>query len=122
MDIVWSCIKAFVFGGFVCVIAQILIDKTRITPPKILVGCVGLGIVLQAVGLAEPLVKAVGTGVTAPIIGFGITLAKGVEKMIATDGFLGVLGGGLTATAVGIGAVIVLAFAAALISRPKGKG
>ena len=122
MEILWNCFKAFVAGGLICVIAQILIDKTRITPPKILVGCVGLGVILQAAGLAEPLVKMLGTGITAPIIGFGITLAKGVEKAVSSDGILGILNGGLTATAAGISAVIVLAFLAALVSRPKDKG
>ena len=121
MDGLWMCVKAFVIGGTVCVIAQLLIDKTRITPPRILVSCVGLGVLLQALGWAEPLTEFAGTGLTAPIIGFGIALAKGTEKAVAENGFLGVLGGGLTATSVGIGAVIVLAFAAALVSRPREK-
>lgn len=122
MEGFWMCVKAFIVGGAICVLAQLLIDKTRVTPAKILVGCVGLGVLLSALGLAEPIAKFAGAGLTTPIIGFGIALAKGTKSMLANEGFFGVLGGGLTATSVGIGAVIVLAFLAALFARPKDKG
>ncbi len=121
MDILFGFIKAFVVGGALCVIAQILIDKTKLTPARILVMYVVSGVVLTAVGLYGPLVEFAGAGASVPLTGFGYTLAKGVEKAVAEMGLLGVLTGGLTATSGGITAAIVFGFAAATVfpSRPK---
>ncbi len=114
-------IFAFLIGGGLCVIAQILIDKTKLTPARILVSYVVAGVILTAVGLYEPLVKLAGAGATVPLTGFGYTLAKGVEKAVEERGLIGALTGGLTATAAGITASLVLAVGAALISRSKPK-
>ena len=121
MDIVLGLVRSFLVGGLFCVIAQILIDKTRLTPARILVSYVVSGVLLTGVGLYEPLVKFAGAGATVPLTGFGYTLAKGVERAVAEKGIFGVLSGGITATAAGISAAIVFGFAAALIfpSHPK---
>ncbi len=112
-------IKSFVFGGFLCVIAQILIDKTKLTPARILTGYVCSGVVLTAIGIYEPLVKMFGCGATVPLTGFGYTLAKGVEKAIERDGLLGILSGGLTSTAAGIASAIVFSFLISLFFSGK---
>ncbi len=112
-------IKAFVVGGLICLIGQVLIDFTKLTPARILVGYVVSGVVLTAIGVYEPLVDYAGAGATVPLSGFGYTLAKGVEKAIREDGLLGVLTGGLTATAAGISAAMVFGYLAALISRAQ---
>ena len=114
-------IKAFVVGGLICLIGQVLIDFTKLTPARILVGYVVSGVVLTAIGVYEPLVDYAGAGATVPLSGFGYTLAKGVEKAIREDGLLGVLTGGLTATAAGISAAMVVGYLAALISRSSDK-
>mgnify|MGYP002590564758 CR=1 FL=1 len=114
-------IKAFVVGGLICLIGQVLIDFTKLTPARILVGYVVSGVVLTAIGVYEPLVDYAGAGATVPLSGFGYTLAKGVEKAIREDGLLGVLTGGLTATAAGISAAMVFGYLAALISRSSDK-
>lgn len=113
------CLKAFLVGGAICAIAQILIDKTKFTPAKILVSYVVSGVFLTAAGLYEPLVKFAGAGATVPIIGFGYSLAKGVEKGIAESGFSGVFTGGLTATAAGITVVMLAAVVATIVFRVK---
>ena len=100
-------LKVFVVGGLLCAIAQILIDKTKFTPAKILVSYVVSGVFLTAVGVYGPIVKFAGAGATVPIIGFGYSLCKGVEKAIAETGFSGVFTGGLTGTAAGITVVMV---------------
>ena len=97
-------LKAFLFGGLLCAIGQILIDKTKLTPARILVIYVLAGIVLGAVGIYKPLVEWAGAGATVPLTGFGYLLAKGVREAVVTDGLLGVLKGGVTAAAVGISA------------------
>ena len=114
-------IKAFVVGGLICLIGQVLIDFTKLTPARILVGYVVSGVDLTAIGVYEPLVDYAGAGATVPLSGFGYTLAKGVEKAIREDGLLGVLTGGLTATAAGISAAMVFGYLAALISRSSDK-
>ena len=114
-------IKAFVVGGLICLIGQVLIDFTKLTPARILVGYVVSGVVLTAIGGYEPVVDYAGAGATVPLSGFGYTLAKGVEKAIREDGLLGVLTGGLTATAAGISAAMVFGYLAALISRSSDK-
>ena len=114
--------KAFVVGGLICLVGQILIDKTKLTPARILVLFVTLGVVLTAVGLYGPLVDFAGAGATVPLTGFGYTMAKGVVKAIQEQGILGILTGGVTAAAAGIAAAVFFGYLAALISKPSDKG
>ena len=114
-------IKAFLVGGAICVIAQLLIDYTKLTPAKILVGYVVLGVLLGGLGLYEPLVEFAGAGATVPLTGFGYTLSKGVKKAVLEDGFLGIFSGGLKATACGITAAILAGLLVSLIFKPKDK-
>ena len=111
----------FAVGGAICLICQILIDKTQLTPARVLVSLVGIGVLLSAFGVSDALIKAVGAGITTPIIGFGISLANGVKQGITDKGALGILSGGLTGTSAGIAAVIVFAFLAAALSKPREK-
>ena len=117
MNYIW----AFVVGGAFCVLAQILIDKTRMTPARILVTYVVLGVFLGAVGLYEPLVKFAGAGATTPLTGFGYLIAKGVKEAVGEQGLLGALTGGLRASAGGIAAALVFGYLACLISKGKPK-
>ncbi len=117
MEYFWS----FLVGGLFCVIGQILIDLTKLTPARILVGYVVAGVFLTGVGLYEPLVKLAGAGATVPLTGFGYTLAKGVEKAVAQYGLFGALTGGLTATAAGISAAVLFGFLAGLVGKSKSK-
>ena len=114
-------IKAFLVGGAICVLAQLLIDYTKLTPAKILVSFVVLGVVLGGIGLYEPLVKFAGAGASVPLLGFGNTLARGVREAVAEKGFLGVLTGGLKATAGGITVAIVSGLIVSLIFKPRDK-
>lgn len=114
-------LKAFVVGGLICVIGQILIDKTKLTPARILVGFVVSGVILSALGFYEPLVEFAGAGATVPLSGFGHTLAKGVRSAVADKGLLGAFTGGLSATAGGITAAIVFGFIIAVFFKPKDK-
>lgn len=114
-------IKVFALGGALCAIGQILIDKTKLTPARILTVYVVAGLILEAVGLYSPLVKWAGAGATVPLTGFGSTLAKGVEKAVAEKGFLGAFTGGLTASAGGIAAAIFFGYLAAVLFKPKEK-
>ena len=122
MDMLWEYGKAFVVGGLICLVGQILIDKTKLTPARILVLFVTLGVVLTAVGLYGPLVDFAGAGATVPLTGFGYTMAKGVVKAIQEQGILGILTGGVTAAAAGIAAAVFFGYLAALISKPSDKG
>ena len=108
-------------GGLLCLIGQILIDKTKLTPAKILTSYVVVGVLLGAVGVYEPLVKFGGAGATIPLTGFGYNLAKGVKKAVDADGFLGIFTGGLKAAAGGITAAVVLGLLCSVIFRPKDK-
>lgn len=121
MDIFFDYFWAFVVGGLICVIAQILIDKTRLTPAKILVGYVCIGVVLTAIGIYEPLVKFAGCGATVPLSGFGYAIANGVKTAVTEKGLLGALTGGIGATAGGITASICFGLLASFIfsSKPK---
>ena len=110
-------LKAFIVGGLLCVIAQILIDKTKLTPARILVAYVVAGVALTAIGLYEPLVKFAGCGATTPLRGFGYSLAKGVQKAVSEYGLIGVLIGGLTGTAGGITASMLFAYVASLFFK-----
>lgn len=114
-------LKAFLVGGLICVIGQLLIDYTKMTPARILVLFVTLGVALTAVGVYEPLVKFASAGATVPLTGFGYTLAKGVEKAVKKDGVFGILQGGLTAAAGGITATVFFSFVAALFTRSGDK-
>ena len=114
-------LKVFVIGGFLCAIGQILIDKTKLTPARILVSYVVIGVLLGGIGIYEPLVEFAGAGATVPLTGFGNNLAKGVREAIANEGFLGIFTGGLKATAGGITAAIFVGLLVSLIFKPKDK-
>lgn len=114
-------VKAFIIGGLICVVGQILIDRTKLTPARILVLFVTLGVVLTAIGVYEPLVEFAGAGATVPLTGFGYTMAKGVEKAIQEQGFLGILTGGVASAAAGISAAVFFGYIAALVSKPGDK-
>ena len=113
--------NAFWVGGAICAICQIFIDRTKLTPARILVSLVVLGVFLQAVGVYQPLVDYAGAGATVPLLGFGYSLAKGAEKAVQEQGWLGVMTGGLSATAGGIAAAVVFAVLMALIFKPGDK-
>lgn len=111
----------FLVGGFICMLGQILIDKTKLTPARIVVLFVTLGSVLTAVGLYEPIVKFAQAGATVPITGFGYSLVKGVQNAIKEYGWIGIFTGGLTATSGGVTAAIVFGYIFSLVSNPKMK-
>lgn len=122
IEMSWSeIIKTFVTGGIICLIGQILIDFTKLTPARILVLFVSVGAVLTAVGIYEPLVQWGGSGATIPLPGFGYNLAKGAISAVNTDGLLGALTGGIKQSAAGIGAAIFFGYIIALIFNPKPK-
>ena len=114
-------LKAFIVGGLICVVGQILIDKTKLTPARILVAFVTAGVILTALGIYEPIVKFAGAGATVPLTGFGYALAKGVVKGISQNGFLGIFTGGVTATAGGIAGAVFFGYLIALIFKPGDK-
>ena len=114
-------LKAFVVGGLLCVIAQLLIDYTAMTTSRILVTYVTAGVVLSALGWYQPLVDFAGAGATVPLLGFGHSLAQGALSAVRESGWMGAFTGGITATAAGITAAIVFGYAAALLFRPKTK-
>jgi len=114
-------LKAFIVGGILCLIGQILIDKTKLTPARILVSYVVIGVFLGAIGVYEPLVSFAGAGATVPLTGFGYVLAKGVKEAIADDGLLGVITGGFKSAAGGITTAIVSGLLVSLIFKPKDK-
>lgn len=114
-------IKAFIIGGILCAIGEIIIDKTKFTPARLLTGYVCSGVFLSLIGIYDKLVDFAGAGATVPLTGFGYCLFNGVKEAIKKDGFIGIFTGGLTATAGGIAAVMLFGFIAALISKPKSK-
>ena len=114
-------LNAFWVGGLICALCQVLIDKTKLTPAKILVTYVTAGVILSALGLYQPLVDWGGAGATVPLTGFGHLLAKGVKKAVAEQGVIGALTGGVTAAAGGITAAIFFGFMVALVCKPKPK-
>lgn len=114
-------LKAFAVGGAFCVIGQILIDKTKLTPARILVSYVVIGVILGGIGLYEPLAEFAGAGASVPLTGFGNLLAKGVREAVDSDGFLGIFTGGLKATAGGIAAAVFAGLLVSLIFKPKDK-
>lgn len=113
--------NAFWVGGLLCAIAQVLIDKTALTPARILVLYVCLGVLLTALGIYPPIVEYAGAGATVPIMGFGYSLAKGVQSAVSKQGLLGIFTGGITATAAGITAAVTFAILFALIFKAKEK-
>ena len=113
--------KAFLVGGLLCVIGQVLIEFTKLTPARILVGYVVMGVVISGLGLYQPLVDFGGAGATVPLSGFGHLLAKGVRQAVAQHGMLGALTGGLTASAGGVTAAVLCGLVAALIFKPGDK-
>ena len=115
-------IWAFVIGGALCMIAQILIDKTRLTPARILVTYVTVGVLLGALGIYKPLVDFAGAGATVPLTGFGYLISEGVREAVDKQGLLGALTGGLTAAAGGISAALVFGYLAAIMFRGKRRG
>jgi len=114
-------LKAFLIGGLFCIIGQVLIDKTKLTPARILVGYVVAGVILGAIGIYKPIADFAGAGATVPLTGFGYTLAKGVKESIDQNGFLGIITGGLRASAGGITAAIIFGLLAAGIFKAKDK-
>lgn len=114
-------LKAFLVGGALCLIGQILIDKTKLTPARILVGYVVAGVVLAALGVYQPLLDFAGAGASVPLTGFGATLARGVRDAVDESGALGILTGGLKSTAGGISAAIVFGLIAGILFKPKDK-
>ena len=121
MELFWEYARAFLCGGVLCLIGQVLIDRTKLTPARILVGYVTAGVILTALGLYEPLVEWAGAGATVPLSGFGYSLAKGVQEAVLNNGFLGVFMGGVTACAAGIAAGVFFGFVAALLFKPRDK-
>ena len=114
-------VKAFLIGGLFCLIGQILIDKTKLTPARILVCYVVVGVFLGAIGVYKPIVEFAGAGATVPLTGFGNTLARGVKEAVDRDGFIGIFTGGLTASAGGIAAAILAGLVASLLFKAKDK-
>lgn len=117
MQFLW----AFLIGGALCLTGQVLIDRTRLTPARILTGFVTAGVLLSAIGLYEPLAQFAGAGATVPLSGFGHLMAQGVREAVDRDGAIGILTGALTASAAGIGAAVVFSLIAGLLSKPKEK-
>ena len=114
-------LASFFFGGLFCLVGQILIERTRLTPARILVGYVVGGVLLSAFGLYEPLLSVAHSGASVPLSGFGHLLAEGVRQAVREDGFFGILSGGITAGASGISAAVVFALIVSLLWRPKMK-
>ena len=119
MDVILDFLWAFTVGGILCAIAQILIDKTSLTPARILVGYVVAGVILGAIGVYEPLMEFAGAGASTPLTGFGYVIADGVKDAIDEKGILGILSGALTASSLVITAVLTFSFIAALITKSK---
>ena len=114
-------LKAFLVGGILCLIGQILIDKTKLTPARILVAYVVIGVILGAIGIYEPLAEFAGAGATVPLTGFGNTLAKGVREAVSEDGFLGIFTGGLKASSGGITAAVLAGLIVSFVFKAKDK-
>ena len=121
MELLLTYLRAFLVGGIFCVIAQILIDRTKLTPARILVIYVVAGVVLGGLGIYQPLVDFAGAGATVPLTGFGYLISKGVKEAVGKEGLLGALTGGLRAASGGIAAALVFGYLACLISKGKPK-
>ena len=114
-------LKAFLIGGIICLVGQLLIDLTKLTPARILVMFVVLGVILGAIGVYQPLVYWAGAGATVPLIGFGNALAQGTKEVIRQDGAIGIITGPLTSSAAGITAAIICGVVVSFVTRPKSK-
>lgn len=114
-------LKAFVVGGLICVIGQLLIDLTKLTPAKILVLFVCAGVLLGGLGLYQPIIDFAGAGATVPLTGFGAALAKGVKEAVQRDGFIGIITGGFQACAAGVTVAMLSGLVVAMICKPKDK-
>ena len=121
MELFLKCLSAFFVGGFICLIGQMLIDYTKLTPARILVSFVVAGVILTAIGIYEPIVEFAGAGATVPLTGFGYSLAKGVQEAVKQYGLFGAITGGLIATSAGITVAIVSGFLMALLFKPTDK-
>ena len=121
MDLLLTYLRAFLVGGIFCVVAQILIDRTKLTPARILVAYVVVGVVLGGMGLYQPIIDFAGAGATVPLTGFGYLISEGVRKAVEEKGLIGALTGGLTAAAGGIAAALIFGYLAALIFKGKTK-
>lgn len=121
MEYLLPYLKCFLVGGLLCMAGQVLIDKTSLTPARILTAYVVAGVALGGLGLYQPLLDWAGAGAAVPLTGFGNTLAKGVREAVAERGWLGVLTGGFSAAAAGISAALIFAYLGALLFRPKAK-
>ena len=121
MSLLWSCVDAFLVGGLICTIGQVLIDYTRLTPARILVTVVVLGVILTGAGFYQKVVDFAGAGATVPLTGFGYSLAKGVEEAVDKYGLIGALSGGLSATAAGIAASVTFGMVMAVLFKPGDK-
>lgn len=121
MELVISCLKSFAVGGLLCVVGQLLIDRTRLTPARILTAYVVAGVVLGAVGAYQPLADWAGAGACVPLTGFGNTLARGVREAVEEKGLLGAFTGGLSSSSAGIAAAMFFGFLAALLFKPRDK-
>ncbi len=121
MDLILTLLKAFAVGGLICTVGQLLIDLTRLTPAKILVSFVIIGVILGGIGIYEPLVEWAGAGATLPLTGFGYNLAKGTKEAIAEKGLMGVLSGPLTSASVGIMAAVICGLVVSVFAKSKDK-
>ena len=121
METAWELGKAFLVGGTLCLVGQILLDRTTLTPARILVGFVIVGVLLGAAGVYEPLVQWAGAGASVPLTGFGYLMAKGTREAILSDGWRGILTGALSSGAGGITAAVVCGVLASLLAHPKEK-
>lgn len=119
MEIAINLLKAFAVGGLFCVVGQIFIDYTKLTPARILVSFVVAGVILTAIGIYEPIIKWAGAGASVPLTGFGYSLAKGVEKAVKEQGVIGIFTGGLTAASGGIAAAVIFGYIASLVAKPR---
>lgn len=117
----WTFLKAFLVGGAICAICEVLVLKTQLTPARILVGCIVLGVILSAVGLYGPLADFAQAGATIPLTGFGHALVTGVKRAVDEIGWMGAFTGGLTSTAAGIAAAVFFGALMALLFKPKAK-
>ncbi len=122
MDMLWEYSRAFLVGGALCAVGQILIDRTRLTPARILTGYVVAGVILGALGVYQPIVDWAGAGATVPLTGFGNLLARGVKRAVAEKGIVGAFTGGFTAAAGGVTAAVFFGYLVSLIARPGDKG
>ena len=114
-------LKAFIVGGIICALVQILLEKTKMMPGRVMVTLVVSGAILGAIGLYEPFAKWAGAGATVPLLGFGNTLYQGIRKAVDEEGFLGLFTGGFTASAAGISAALIFSYLASLVFQPKMK-